>query len=54
MTKTEFLTKLRKLLGGLSENDIESSAAFYSEMIDDNIENGMTEEELLQRDIQRD
>ena len=47
MTKTEFLTELKKALEGLPEEDIEKSLEYYSEMIDDRIEDGLTEEEAV-------
>lgn len=47
MTKTEFLTELKKALEGLPEEDIEKSLEYYSEMIDDRIEDGLSEEEAV-------
>lgn len=47
MTKTEFLSELKKALEGLPEEDIEKSLEYYSEMIDDRIEDGLTEEEAV-------
>ena len=47
MTKSEFITELRKRLSGLPAEDIEERIAFYSEMIDDMIEEGRTEKEAL-------
>ena len=47
MTKNEFTIRLKKLLGGLPQEDIEKSIDFYSEMIDDGIEDGMSEEEAV-------
>ena len=47
MTKSEFLSSLREKLHGLSEEDIKKSLDYYSEMIDDRIEDGMTEEEAV-------
>ena len=47
MTKNEFTVRLKKLLGGLPQEDIEKSIDFYSEMIDDGIEDGMSEEEAV-------
>ena len=47
MTKTEFLSELKKGLSGLPEEDITRSIEFYIEMIDDRIEDGKTEEEAL-------
>ena len=47
MTKKEFLDELKKGLRGLPEDDIVRSIEFYSEMIDDRIEEGKTEEEAV-------
>ncbi len=47
MTKQEFLLKLRKSLHGLPEEEIEERLLFFSEIIDDRIEEGMTEEEAV-------
>lgn len=47
MSKFEFLEKLKKGLTGLPENEIEERLNFYSEMIDDGIEEGLTEEEAV-------
>lgn len=44
MSKSEFLTLLRKALNRLPQIDVEERLAFYSEMIDDRIEDGLTEE----------
>ena len=44
MYKHEFLAGLRKGLSGLPQEDIEERLLFYSEMIDDRIEEGMEEE----------
>lgn len=43
--KDEFLLKLRLGLSGLPANEIEERIAFYSELIDDLIEDGRTEED---------
>lgn len=45
MTKNEFLKKLGGELSGLPKDDIQKSIDYYSEIIDDRIEDGMTEEE---------
>ena len=42
MTKKEFLDELKKGLLGIPEEDINRSIEFYSEMIDDRIEDGKT------------
>ena len=47
MTKQEFLASLREGLRGLPPADVEERIAFYDEMIDDRMEEGLTEEEAL-------
>lgn len=47
MNKEEFLQQLRLELHGLPQEDIDSHAAFYGEMIDDRIEDGFSEEEAV-------
>ena len=47
MTKQEFLASLREGLRGLPPADIEERIAFYDEMFDDRMEEGLTEEEAL-------
>lgn len=47
MNKQEFLTQLRKGLSGLPQEDIEERLTFYSEMIDDRIEEGLSEQEAV-------
>ncbi len=47
MTKQEFITALQSKLSGLPKENIEESLNFYSEMIDDRIEEGCTEEEAV-------
>ncbi len=47
MTKLEFLDRLRGELCGLSEEDIQCILDYYAEMIDDRIENGMSEGEAV-------
>lgn len=47
MTKNDFITELRKELNGLPDSDIQRSIDFYSEMIEDKIEDGMTEENAV-------
>ena len=44
MNKQEFLAELRRGLSGLPKDDIEERLAFYSEMIEDRIEDGIPEE----------
>ena len=47
MRKQDFLHALKKRLSGLPRADIEERLAFYGEMIDDRIEEGLTEEEAV-------
>ena len=47
MNKVEFLAQLRKGLSMLPQEDIEERLTFYSEMIDDQIEEGLSEEEAV-------
>ena len=44
MNKQEFLAQLRKGLSGLPKNDIDERLTFYSDMIDDRMEDGIPEE----------
>ena len=47
MNKQEFLSTLWDRLAGLPGEDIGRSMDYYSEMIDDRVEEGMTEEEAV-------
>jgi len=47
VTKQQFLTELRKKLSGLPQQDIDERLSFYSEMIEDRIEEGLTEKEAI-------
>ena len=47
MTKSDFLNQLRSRLNGFSQKDIDESLAYYSEMIDDRMEDGANEEEAV-------
>ena len=47
MNKTEFIFELGKRLEGLPKEDIIEKLSFYSEMIDDRIEDGASEEEAI-------
>ncbi len=49
MDKKIFLSELRRALSGLPKNDIEERLTFYSEMIDDYMEEGLTEAEAVSR-----
>lgn len=44
MDKNTFLTTLQKQLKGLPEEDIQRTVEYYREMIDDRMEEGLTEE----------
>ena len=44
MNKTQFLEELGKRLSGLPKSDLDERLLFYSEMIDDRLEDGLTEE----------
>ena len=48
MNKNEFLATLRERLNGLPEEDIIKSIDFYGEMLDDRIEDGMSEAEAVE------
>ena len=47
MNREEFLLELRKNLNGLPKDEIENRIEFYSEMISDRVEEGLTEEEAI-------
>ncbi len=47
MNKQEFILQLRKGLQGLPREDIDERLDFYSEMIDDRIEEGLSEEDAV-------
>ena len=47
MNKEDFLLQLQSGLSGLPQDDIDERIAFYSEMIDDRIEEGLSEEEAV-------
>lgn len=47
MTKQEFLAALRQKLSTLPKEDINRSLDYYAEMIDDGIEDGLSEEEAV-------
>ena len=48
MNKNEFLAALCERLNGLPEEDINKSIDFYGEMIDDRVEDGMSETEAVE------
>lgn len=47
MTKQDFLAELRKGLAGLPQADIEERITFYSDMIDDRTEDGLSQDEAV-------
>ena len=47
MNKQEFLEKLRMGLNGLPKDDLDERLNFYSEVIDDRMEEGLLEEEAV-------
>ncbi len=47
MTRLEFIYALREELKGMPLEDVERHVDYYSEMIDDRMEEGMTEEEAV-------
>lgn len=49
MKKLEFLALLQEELSGLPRDEVQEQLAFYSEMIDDRMEEGLTEEEAVAR-----
>ena len=48
MLKQEFLNALREKLTGLPQADIEERLTFYGEMIDDRMEEGLSEEKAVE------
>lgn len=47
MNKYEFLAEVRRGLGGMKKADIDRSLEYYREMIEDRVEDGLTEEEAV-------
>lgn len=47
MNKQDFLKELENAICGLPDEDIQKSLDFYGEMIDDRIEDGISEEEAI-------
>ena len=47
MTKLKFLLELEKKLSALPQEDIEERLTFYSEIIEDRVEEGITEEDAV-------
>lgn len=49
MRKQEFLDELKKKLSDLPKNEAEERVSFYSEMIDDMVDEGLAEDEAIAR-----
>lgn len=47
MTKKEFLLELRRNLSGLPKDELEDKISFYEEMINDRMDEGISEEEAV-------
>lgn len=47
MTKQQFLSELQSKLSGLPQQDLEERINFYDEMIDDRMEEGLTEDKAV-------
>jgi len=47
MNKQDFMSQLREKLAGAPQGEVEDRLIFYGEMIDDRIEEGMTEEDAV-------
>lgn len=47
MNRSEFITELQSRLQGVPQEDIKRSVDYYSEMIDDRVEDGMEEAEAV-------
>lgn len=47
MKKSEFLSELQERLAGLNESDLNRSLDYYAEMIEDRMEDGISEEEAV-------
>lgn len=48
MNREMFLAELRQRLSGLPREELEERLAFYGEMLDDRLEDGLTEEEAVE------
>lgn len=47
MNKSEFIARLRAAISGMPKEELEERLAFYGEMIDDRMEEGLAEEEAV-------
>lgn len=48
MNKEQFLAAVRERLSALPRDDVEQSLDYYGEMIDDRVEDGMSEEQAVE------
>lgn len=48
MNKRQFISALKLKLQGLPQNEVEDRLSFYQEMIEDHVEEGVSEEEAVQ------
>ena len=48
MNKQQFLAALRERLSIFPDNEIEGYISYYSEMIDDHVEDGYTEQKVIE------
>ena len=49
MNKQEFRDAIAEKLAGLSKEDIDKAVAFYTEAVNDRMDEGMSEEETLEK-----
>lgn len=49
MTKSEFIRKLNSRLSNFPENEVSDRVSFYTEIIDDYIDEGISEEEAVEK-----
>lgn len=49
MTKNEFMSAVSERLSGLPQDDIDKALEYFSEMIDEHIEDGLSEEEAVSK-----
>ena len=47
MKKEEFISELKKRLSGLPQKDLDERLSFYGEMIDDRMEEGLSEDDAI-------
>lgn len=49
MNKEQFLTQVKQRISALPQTDIEKSLDYYSEIIDDYIEDGLSQEQAIEQ-----